>query len=559
MKIFNINFKLAVLVLLVSYGCQDPDELLPSVSRQGLNSITANFEDGRGEFIGYLDTETDRIVIPVPYYFPVNSTLEVTPDMLSRMRVNANLDDNVTVEPSLLYMDLTTENTITVTDQRKQVRQYTVVGEIRKSSEASIEDFSLPSLGLSGVVNEDTRTISIISFGEIEPAKAEYRLSAHATIDPDPAAEALDYNEGVELTVTAHDGTQNVYTVQKAVPGKLPYGIRAGSGRIMFAKQLKSDLGITVDNLTGGIAATGEYVVINTRNYESVVIDAKTGERVTSFSLGSVQGSLTNFYSTADASGTILVNNLAPNDGSFKVWKLTSIASAPELMIEWDGGVAIGRKLSVQGSLDADAVITAPIFGSPSRSFARWVVSGGVLTSQVPDIISVGGLPKGWTTNADVISTSATNPMSDYFVASYSDNQFAWVNGQSNTVRQMLDPLSTNYIQNAVDYIEFNNASFAAINWINSFNWGSADMVWLLDVSSPATFSGDLSAGSVPAVQWASEPNVYGGKSVSPPVVNGNGTGDVALTVSENGYYLYLYFMFTNGYVVGVQFDAIDM
>ncbi len=171
--------------------------------------------------------------------------------MLSRMRVNANLDDNVTVEPSLLYMDLTTENTITVTDQRKQVRQYTVVGEIRKSSEAFIEDFSLPSLGLSGVVNEDTRTISIISVGEIEPAKAEYRLSAHATIDPDPAAEALDYNEGVELTVTAHDGTQNVYTVQKAVPGKLPYGIRAGSGRIMFAKQLKSDLGITVDNLTG--------------------------------------------------------------------------------------------------------------------------------------------------------------------------------------------------------------------------------------------------------------------------------------------------------------------
>ncbi len=79
MKIFNINFKLAVLVLLVSYGCQDPDELLPSVSRQGLNSITANFEDGRGEFIGYLDTGTDRIVIPVPYYFPVNSTLEVTP------------------------------------------------------------------------------------------------------------------------------------------------------------------------------------------------------------------------------------------------------------------------------------------------------------------------------------------------------------------------------------------------------------------------------------------------------------------------------------------------
>ncbi len=144
-------------------------------------------------------------------------------------------------------------------------------------------------------------------------------------------------------------------------------------------------------------------------------------------------------------------------------------------------------------------------------------------------------------------------------MASYSDNTFAWVDGASNTVSKSLEPISANYIQNAVDYTMFNNAGYAVLNWVNSFSWGSSDAVWLLDVSNDANFSGNLETGTCDAVVWEAERNVYGGKSIDPPVVNANGTGDVALRVSEDGYYMYLYFMFTNGYVVGYQFDCIDM
>jgi hypothetical protein len=144
-------------------------------------------------------------------------------------------------------------------------------------------------------------------------------------------------------------------------------------------------------------------------------------------------------------------------------------------------------------------------------------------------------------------------------VASYSDNTFAWVDGQTNAVSKMLDPISVNYIQNAVDYIGFNNAQYTTVNWVNSFTWGSADMVWLLDVSSNANFSGSLYDGTCSAVVWQAPANTFGAKSVSPVVANANGTGDVALKVSDDGFYLYLYFMFTNGYVVGYQFDCIDM
>jgi hypothetical protein len=326
----------------------------------------------------------------------------------------------------------------------------------------------------------------------------------------------------------------------------------------MFAKQLKADVGITVDHLTGGIAVTGDYVVINTRGQNSIYLDAKTGENIGEIELGAVKGSLINFYTTADDDGNILICNLAPNSGSFKIWKISSVSDSPELMIEWDGGVAIGRKMSVQGSLNGNAIISAPILAT-GQQFARWTVTGGVLSSQIPEIVTMSGLAKGWTTNADVVYTSGTDIGSDYFVASYSDNTFAWVDGSTNQVRQKLDEVSLNYIQNAVDYIEFNNAKYATVNWVNSFTWGAADMVWLLDVSSGASFSGDLTSGTCNAVVWETPSDTYGPKAISPVVPNLNGTGDVALKVSDDGFYLYLYFMFTNGYVVGYQFDCIDM
>ena len=541
-------------------GCQQPDDLIPPVARMGINSIVASFEDGTGEFTGNTPENGTEIIINIPYYFPESSSNQVTEAKLKKMRMRAVLDDNVTIDPPLLYMDLTQTNVITVIDQRKEKKQYTVKAEIRKSNACIIEEFNIPPLGLSGIINDVDKTISLLTFEVGAPVLADVRLSYHATISPDPRVTALDYDQEVKLTVTAHDGvTKNVYTVKKSIPNKLPFGIRAGSAKLMFAKQLNADLGITTINVTGGIAVTKDYVIVNTRNENSVYIDTKTGNKLGTFDLGPVKGSLRNFYTTADAAGNVLICNLAQNDGPFKVWKLTSMTGSTELFIDWDANTtdAIGRKLSVHGNINQNAIITAPLLTGTNQKFARWTVVNGVLTSQTPEIVTMSGLTKGWSTNCDIVHTSATSVNGDYFVASYSDNTFAWVNGATNQVRKKLDEIEINYIPNAVDFIQFNNANFVTVNWVNSFNWGSADMVWLLDVSSESDFSGHLVNGTCPAVKWQSERGVYGGWALG--VVNGNGTGDVALRVSDDGYYLYLYFMFTNGYVVGVQFDCVDM
>ncbi len=555
------NIALLILLCMTAWfiGCQKPAKLIPQDSSKGILSITATFEDGSGSFTGYSNDSTNKIIIPIPYYFPKSSNNQVTKEQMSNMRLKATLANNVTVNPKLLYMNLNQNNTITVTNQRKKQIKYLVKGKIVKNNQSQIKSFTLPSLGMSGIINEETKTISLISVQNIEPALADLSLSYHATVSPDPRKEKLDYNDEVKLTVTAFNGVnKSVYTVKKAVPGKLPFGIRAGSAKLMFAKKIKQDLGITADHLTGGIAISGDYLVLNTRAENSIYINAKTGEKAGILQLGAVRGNLTNFYSTGDDDGNILICNLSPNAGAFKIWQVPDVDQTPSLLIEWNGGLPVGRKISVIGSIEGDAIITAPIFQSGQR-FARWVIKDGALESQTPDIITMSGLDKGWTTNCDIIYSSATEAKSDYFVASYSDNTFAWVDGETNTIKRKLEPLSTNYIQNAVDYISFNNAKYVTANWINSFTWGSSDMVWLLNVSNNAMFTGNLMSGTCPAVVWASERNTYGAKAITPLVANVNGTGDVALSVSDNGYYLYLYFMFTNGYVVGYRFDCIDM
>ncbi len=550
-KKFYISFLIPIL-LFGFYSCQKVADLTPSTSREGINSITASFmndESSENAFASEIDHEKKVITIVFPYNYPRNSNNVLKMSDLTNVRVKANLDDNVTVSPGLLYLDLTKENFVNVTDQTKVSRRYKIVAEIRKSDKAQITAYELPELGLNGIIDENSKTISIISIDALGKVLANVVISHGATISPDPATTAQDYDANFQLTVTAQNGvTNSVYNVKKAVPKKTAFGMRPGSAKILWARKLNSELGVSVMNLTTGIAATKNYLVVNTRTLNSIYLDRRTGQIAGSVNLGPVAGNLTNFYSTADENNNILVCNLSPNAGSFKVWRIKDVAGTPELYIEWNGGQAIGRKLSVKGSLDADAIITGAILGTGNK-FARWQVVGGVLQSQTPDIVTVSDIGAGWANNADVVQTSATNTASDYFVAYYATPyKFAWVNGLTNTVKAWGPALSSNWLSNAVDFTVFNNCPYAVQNSVNSFTWGSDDVVYLYDASSTTAFGTPI---------WKAPIGTYGGKDNGGQ--NANGTGDVALQVSDNGYYLYLYFMFTNGQVVCVQYDCIDM
>lgn len=560
MKRYNFFTILFTAILLLMSACHSVEVMEPSEPRGAINNVKARFvaEDGTqyGEFVGEIKEGSSEIVIPIPYFFPEDSNDEVTDAMLKDMKMLANLNDNSMITPSLTFMDMTKENKITVIDQKKNRKEYTIRAEIIKSSKAQILEFNLVSNGLSGIINETTKTISLATL-EAGIGKADVKLSPHARISPDPREKDFNFDEDQKFVVTAFDGITSVeYTVKKEVPKKLAYGIRSGSAKLMFAKKLTDELGLPL-NKTTGLALSGDHLLINTNGASSVYINAKTGEKVGMCDFSPY----VNYYSTSDESGNILTNNLtSASSTTLQIVKKTSVTSAATEFITWDArGVVIGKKISVRGSLDANAIITAPITGTtvPSR-FARWTVVGGVLTSQTPDIVNLDG--RSWTTNADVIYSSDTDISSDYFQVGYPNgNTMSWINGKTNALHKKLDDMDSNFYPNAIDLIEFNNAKYSAINYVNGFAYGAADMVWLLNVTSDGDFSGSPLKNTSKAVVWETDKNKWGSRSFGTANPNSSGFSDVLLSQSDDGYFLYLYFVFSNGYVVAYQFDCIEM
>lgn len=549
---------LALGILAVA-GCQEPEVFIPDEATHGINSITASFlDDSREEnsFSSEIDYDNHVITIVVPYTYPSQSSEHLELSDLTKMRVIANLDDNVSIEPTLLFMDLSKENHITVINQRKERIDYVVKAEIRKSRECAVTAFKLVDDNLTGVINENAKLISIVFAGAPAPQLAEVELSFGARISSEvnPAFHACDYSKDVVFTVTAQDGVTSAdYTVRAEMPATLEKGMRANSGKILWNVKLKEQYSLASPLLMNSMAVTKNYIVLNTRGEDLLVVDRKTGAKVKTIT-APVKGNLDNFTICADNGDNILLSNLGT---SVTVYRINAESGESEVYFTFAPSVNLGRKISIAGSLDGDAIITMTI-AQADYAFYRWTVSGGVL-NPTPEKVSInyGNFLGGWVYNADVAYSSATDTNADYFLNSYAkleadgagnDRGLLWINGSDNTMKCKAPLTSPNWIRNAVDHVVFNNVGYLVANTVNAFTWGSDDTVTLYD----------LGDGNLDNVAWTCDKGVYGSWATISEA-NGNGTGDVALRVSDDGYYMYLYFFFTGGQMVAVQFDCLDM
>lgn len=546
-----------VLALLAGAGsCQTPEPFRPDMDRQAITNLIASFPDDERDanrFESEIDYENHRITVVFPYNYPPLSDQVLTLSDLCRMRVQAILENNAYVTPKLLFLDLSRESLLTVTAQDGTKAVYTVAAEIRKSAECRLTAFSLPGAQLTGIINDNAGTVSIVTIGDVSGLLAEISLSHGAVIEPDPRVEKLDYNKDVTLTVIAQNGVdKKVYTVRKEVPPKLAAGLRKSSPTLLWAKKLDADLGVKAKNMTTGIAATRDYLIVNTRAEKPLFLDARTGEVKGRLEID-FAGSVTNFYVTADDGDHILFSNLTPNGGpEFLIRKTKGLGGPVETFIRFQTALPLGRKFSVIGDLDGDALITAPVYAAGGR-FLRWQVTGGRLRSAVPDEACAVGVAD-WRYNADVIHTDPADPASDFLACYYSEpRHFSLFDGRTGALKAAGPDISPNWVQNAVDYAVFNKVGYAIANSVNSFSWGQDDCLYLYDLSG-----GTLGVRPIDFGPDGLDINGnYGGKALG--AVNANSCGDVALKVSEDGYYLYIYFMFDNGYVGCVQCDCIDM
>lgn len=560
-------------VVLPFTACQEPEILLPAEANKGINNLTVyptwegyHTADASG-FTSKIDYEKRVITVQVPYTLPVESDNVQKLEDYKKVWIHFNLDDNATLEPKLTTIDLTQTYTVTLTDQKKEQSEWTIKAALAKSSACDIESFAIPSLGLTAVIDKSSATASLIYFEQLKNVFGEVVLSPHAKIVPDPATTAFwcSPDEPKKFTVIAQDGvTSREWTLQQTEPARVEEGIRPESGKLLWTTKL-SAAGVTKLDMTTGIAVTDDYVVLNTRGEDPIVLDAKKGTTVGTMDLGSIKGATSSYYMTSDHKGHIVINNRVPDDGGvFRVWRMRDINSTPELFIEYATTDVYGDHISVWGDVYGDATVQAAYCGwtsTGSTSTLTWTVKGGQTVSMQPYWCQISGVG-GWT-NGDAIRMG-TDATADFLAVGYSMNKLTWVDGATNTALNYVQgTLTGNEGMKAIDAVPFNGLNYVAATMETFFTWGVAGGMWVMEAKYPQTFSGslELDASLDPDCvvydldRGEGGYGIYGGRANDG--TNGNAIQDVKLHVTEDGYFMYAYFMFCNGYVGCVQFDCI--
>ncbi len=535
MKINKISTILLSLGMLWgASSCQSPEEIQPS---EGLGFITAIkasiFQDNRADnnFTGEIDLEKCEIRIVVPYNYPIASDTVMTLDRLTKVRVVADIENNVIVTPPLHFLDLSHDNYVDIRDQYGVTRKFRIYADIRKNSECDITSFefvkkiqiSKRSWRLDTLKAFPSASESIVRVPYAEDTlgtgAANVELSYHATISPNPS-DTLDYDKGVEFTVTAQNGIdKKVWVVQRGIPARLKRGLRAESAKILWTAKL-STLGYTGGEewkTQNGLAPSGDYLLVNQIGTpDPIYLDRKTGAVAgkADFSKIAPLGNNTgNCCVTADEAGHILICNTDNSNYSseFKIWCMDNVNDTPRELLTTNGAYNYrGHHLSVTGDITKNAVITAPMNGM-NCAFSRWIIKDGVLQSPDPETIQPTGFGIPWT-NCDVVYKSP-NAESDYFVNAYcdvtapgavsTDRYVTWVknNSPASVSPTFLAPPGTssgrssnNWVNSHVDYKEFNGVGYVLDQRVNVFTWGSAayDCIMLYD-----TQSGDLSTEAI--------------------------------------------------------------
>ena len=560
-------------VVLSFAACQEPEVLLPAEANKGINNLTVyptwdgyHTADASG-FTSKIDYEKRVITIQVPYTLPVESDNVQKLEDYKKVWVQFNLDDNATLEPKLTTIDLTQTYKVTLTDQKKEQSEWTIKAALAKSSACDIESFAIPSLGLTAVIDKSSATASLIYFEQLKNVFAEVVVSPHAKIVPDPATTAFwcSPDEPKKFTVIAQDGvTSREWTLQQTEPARVEEGIRPESGKMLWTTKL-SATGVAKLDMTTGIAVTDDYVILNTRGEDPIVLDAKKGTTVGTMSLGSIKGATSSYYMTSDHKGHIVINNRVPDDGGvFRVWRMRDINSTPELFIEYATTDVYGDHISVWGDVYGDATVQAAYCGwtsTGSTSTLTWTVKDGQTVSMQPYWCQISGVG-GWT-NGDAIRLG-TDATADFLACGYSMNKLTWVDGATNAALNYVQgTLTGNEGMKAVDAVPFNGINYVAATMETFFTWGVAGGMWVMEAKYPQTFSGslELDASLDPdCVVYGLDRGeggygIYGGRANDG--TNGNAIQDVKLHVTKDGYFMYAYFMFCNGYVGCIQFDCI--
>ena len=564
--------------LLPLQACHEVEHVAPTADRQGITSLTAYFTSGKfvDQEMGRLevtDPNTERYVIPIPWYFPESSDDVTTPYMLN-VRVRATLQANCKLSPALTTLDLTEENHFTYTDATGASRDIIITGERVKSQKCEILSFTLNTPAtINGMVDKTNRMVSLITARDLSMATASAMVSPHATISPDPS-DARNYNgdDGVVFTVTAHDGvTKAEYVVVKNVPEKIDYGVNTSSAEALFNLDPSTGLGLpgynAVANVSMGVIDSDLIVNMgdgSTPRYYNKILGTYGGE----IKLGSAvpTGAI-----CSDEQDHLLICNMAASGETVNIWKTSSVKEAPELFYSFtnENGLAVpaGSEMKIIGNVEDEASISITCPGLPGVTqsglfYSIHVVGGAVVSCELKDVsgnafayAGVAGQNYMWgavASSSPSVPSAAKSNDSGWYCCVYSDNGLTWFKPDL-TVGKRLNGygpanedvdgggayVDSNTSPNNLDTKGFNNANYLALFVSNHFpKWWPGPQLYVYDITSG--LQGDNIWNS-PSLVF-SKPYMYN-MQYNTGAQDGNGAcGDVILAPSADGYMLYIYY-----------------
>ncbi len=552
----NLLYILAMVFLAATFtSCEEPEYVKPTADRQGLTSLTAIFTSGQftDQQMARLDLGDElpeRLVIPVPWYFPVTSDNETSPYM-TKVRVQAALAPNCIITPPLTVLDLTKENEFVYTDAHGNSKNIIITGERVKSNACELLSFAIEDPAISGIIDKTKKTVSIISTKDLSSVKASYEVSAHATISPDPSETPLNYNEPVKLTVIAHDGvTKTEYTVIKGGPDKVDFGYEKSSLEHLFNFDPVTTLGMPDNGSAIGptIAALGGKLVICKGDGSTpMYINGLTGAQMGEINLGAAEaGAVTN-----DAAEHMLIVNKAASKSTVNIYRTGSVTEAPVLFHSFQNPTScpVGSEIKVNGDIDGDAVIVLNIEGVTGVTTANDIVvvrvEGGVVTSTTTRKLgnfSWGASP----VNGAGIAARTNNPDDGFFYSKYSST-FSFISG-SNSVSGNFTNDTTGWGLNAnnMDAKTFNGQHYLALFIVSHFPaWGMGPQLYVYNTTDMSKFSG-TAVNDLACLDLAFADIEWYQKGV-----NATASGDVCMAPTADGYKLYIYYYDHNSQVIG--------
>ncbi len=557
MRKYILNIIIALVFCVAS--CKKAIYIQPTTDAQGVTSLVAKFTTGNlkeQEAVKFdlSDLGKNEFVIPIPWFYPEDSAHETTPYM-TEMKIEANLANNCKIEPKLGVLDLTKENFFTFTDQHGNQRKISIRGERTKSNKASITFFSIESVGVTGLIDQDKKTISLITVEDLSAVDVDVAISAHATLDQ--SLVGVDLNVPQKITVIAHDGqAKTTYTVMKTAPAKITYGFRSGSENLSFNLNLGT-LGYT-NGIRPSLAVSGNYLVVSTANKQAPkYYNRSTGKYVGLMNLGSAKGDGT---VASDAAGNILVADYTNAGDVLRIYKTKAVTNVPQVYLTWTNtsGFPLGSKLSIQGDLDAKAIIIATcdgVAGAGSNKFLRWVVTNGIVGTA--EVITAKGIPFwGEGVNGTKVTSRSANVTDGSFLGFYDGgvNKLYYLDGNNANAKSLADQTSGSGwgINNSLaDAKEFNNAKYLAFYCPSHFpGWGISSELYIYDVSDMASFNGNVDKTS--ALVFSAK---YGslGNAVA-------ASGDVLIAISADGYKMQVFTIdFNTGNLACYEFNCVDV